>query len=119
MDKDGKEVKPPPLTPSEQTRNAVIRTAAVGQEAIDNNERSMGDVKAKYDAKAAQQKEEDDFKAKEAAVDAEHAKFVSAQDHAARNDTADEIWTASHAATADPVKKPILQTTVVYAQESN
>lgn len=36
LDKDGKEVKPTPLSASEKTRNAVIRVASVGQEAIDN-----------------------------------------------------------------------------------
>jgi len=58
LDKDGKEIKPVPLSEGENVRNAVIRNAAVGQEAIANNDNGVKDVKEKYDAKAKAQEEE-------------------------------------------------------------
>jgi len=53
------------------------------------------------------------------AIDADRAAINAKLEHIAKNDTADERWTASHAVMSAPVKTPILQSTVVYAQESN
>ena len=45
--------KPIPLSEGEKTRNAVIRNATVGQEAIANNNNSVEEVTKKYADKAA------------------------------------------------------------------
>lgn len=116
FDKDGKEIKPIPLTPEEQTRNHVIRVAASGQEAIDNNNRDVQANKEKYEAKAIQQAEDEKKAAADESIRKQAAEAQAIREHHAKNDTPDEQWTASHQVLQEPVKQPILQSTVVYAQ---
>jgi hypothetical protein len=74
---DGKIIPPVPLSEHEKTRNAVVRNAAVGQEAIANNNRSVGEVTAKYDQKATDQADDNVRKNQEAALDADKAEILA------------------------------------------
>ena len=84
------DAKPIPLSDSENTRNAVIRNATVGQEAIANNNNSVKEVTEKYDAKDAKNAEDKARAATEAALDKKAAEIAAGQEKAARNDTKDE-----------------------------
>jgi len=99
----------------------MVRIAAVGQEAISNNEKVLGDIKAKYDAQkvvpdessdpSVDKKSESSAGYADGMKDAKAATKKEDTANALNASTASENWAANMNVDA-PKKEPIIQQTV-------